>query len=62
VLRDAVNDVLRRIEGSISAKPAFVPGESNREFRISVSDFSLSVLIPRVIARAHAEGPRIRLR
>lgn len=60
VLRDAVNDVLRRIEGSISAKPAFVPSESNREFRISVSDFSLSVLIPRVIARAHAQGPRIR--
>ncbi|BEV14028.1 LysR family transcriptional regulator [Herbaspirillum sp. DW155] len=60
VLRDAVNDVLRRIEGSIAAKPAFVPAESQREFRISVSDFSLSVLIPHVIARAHAEGPRIR--
>lgn len=60
VLRDAVNDVLRRIEGSISAKPAFLPRQSQREFRISVSDFSLSVLIPRVIARAHAEGPGIR--
>jgi len=60
VLKDAVNDVLRRIEGSIAAKPAFVPSESNREFRISVSDFTLSVLIPQVLARAHAEGPQIR--
>ncbi|ADJ62519.1 LysR family transcriptional regulator [Herbaspirillum seropedicae] len=60
VLKDAVHDVLRRIDGSIAALPAFVPAESTREFRISVSDFTLSVLIPRVLARAHAEGKHIR--
>ena len=60
VLRDAVNDVLRRIEGSIAAQPAFVAAESTREFRISVSDFTLTVLMPHVLARAHAQGPHIR--
>ncbi|ALU91537.1 transcription regulator protein [Herbaspirillum rubrisubalbicans M1] len=60
ILKDAVHDVLRRIEGSIEAKPAFVPAESHREFRISVSDFTLTVLIPHVLARARAEAPHIR--
>ncbi|MBV8621310.1 MAG: LysR family transcriptional regulator [Curvibacter sp.] len=60
VLKDAVHDVLRRIEGSIAARPEFVPAQAEREFRISVSDYMLSTLIPHVLARAHAEGPKIR--
>ena len=36
VLRDAVNDVLRRIEGSIAAQPAFVAAESTREFVVKL--------------------------
>lgn len=60
MLKDAVHDVLRRIEGSIAAKPEFAPATSDREFRISVSDFTLATLMPHVLARAYAQGPGIR--
>lgn len=60
VLRDAVHDVLRRVDSSIAARPEFVPASSDREFRISVSDFTLATLVPHVLARAHAQGPAIR--
>lgn len=60
VLRDAVHDVLRRVDSSIAARPEFLPKSSDREFRISVSDFTLSTLVPHVLARAHAQGPAIR--
>ncbi|WEE79795.1 LysR family transcriptional regulator [Comamonas testosteroni] len=60
MLKDAVRDVLVRIDSSITAQPEFVPATSNREFRIFVSDFTLSTLMPYVLARAYAQGPRIR--
>ncbi|SEB15947.1 LysR family transcriptional regulator [Variovorax sp. YR216] len=61
VLRDPVRDVLVRVDTSIATQPEFVPSESDREFRIFISDFTLSTLMPHVLARVHAKAPRVRL-
>ncbi|MDN4592055.1 nodulation protein NfeD [Xenophilus aerolatus] len=60
VLRDSVRDVLLRVDTSIAAKPLFVRSESDREFRIFISDFTLATLMPHVLARAHAQAPSVR--
>lgn len=60
VLRDAVHDVLLRIDTSVAAQPEFVPAASDREFRIFISDFTLTVLMPHVLALAHAQAPGVR--
>lgn len=60
MLKDAVRDVLVRIDSSITAQPEFIPAASSREFRIFVSDFTLTTLMPHVLARAYAQGPQIR--
>lgn len=60
VLKDAVHDVLLRIDSSITARPKFIPAQSERAFRIFVSDFTLATLMPYVLARAHVQGSKIR--
>lgn len=60
VLREAVRDVLLRVDSSIAARPEFIPARAEREFRFFVSDFTLSVLMPHVLARAAAEAPGVR--
>jgi LysR family transcriptional regulator, nod-box dependent transcriptional activator len=60
VLRDAVHDVLLRVDTSIAAQPEFIPAQSDREFRIFVSDFTLTALMPHVLARVHAQAPGVR--
>jgi DNA-binding transcriptional LysR family regulator len=59
VLRDAVHDVLLRVDTSIAAQPEFVPARSDREFHVFVSDYSLNTLIPHVLAIAHAQAPGV---
>jgi LysR family transcriptional regulator, nod-box dependent transcriptional activator len=60
VLRDEVHDLLLRLNTTLAARPEFVPSASDREFRIFVSDYTMVTLIPHVLARAHAEGSRVR--
>ena len=60
MLHDAVRDVLVRIDTTIAAKPAFDPTESDREFTLFVSDYSMEVLIPGALALASAQGSRVR--
>ena len=60
VLKEAVHDLLLRVDTTIAARPEFVPSKSDREFRIFVSDFTLSTLMPHVLARAHAQGATAR--
>ncbi|WP_321845351.1 LysR family transcriptional regulator [Paraburkholderia bannensis] len=60
-LTDAVRDVLVRVEATISTQPAFVPAESTREFRLLVSDYTLTTLMPHAIARIYAAAPNIRI-
>lgn len=60
LLHDAVRDVLVRIDTTIAAKPAFDPTESEREFTLFVSDYSMEVLIPGTLALASAQRSRVR--
>lgn len=56
VLREAVQDVLLRIDTSITAQPKFEPTKSDRVFRICVSDYSMVTLIPHMLALAQTQA------
>jgi LysR family nod box-dependent transcriptional activator len=62
VLRDAVRDVLMRIDTSIATQPVFTAATSDREFRILVSDYSLMTYIPHVVELAQRESDSVRFR
>jgi len=59
-LHERVRDVLVRIDTTIAAKPEFDPAESDREFTLFVSDYSMDVLIPGMLALATEQGSRMR--
>jgi DNA-binding transcriptional LysR family regulator len=60
VLREAVRDVLVRIETSLVAQPHFDCTQSDREFRLFISDYSMDVLMPRALALAARERSTVR--
>jgi LysR family nod box-dependent transcriptional activator len=60
VLRDAVHDVLLRVDTTIAAQPEFVASESDREFRIFVSDYTMATLMPHVLARVQKQSATVR--
>jgi LysR family transcriptional regulator, nod-box dependent transcriptional activator len=60
MLREAVRDVLVRIEATITAPPDFDAARSDREFRIFVSDFTMAVLTPYLVALARESAPNVR--
>lgn len=59
-LKEAVRDLLMRVETTVSAHPEFDPTRSEREFRIATSDYSALILIPRLLALAHEAGAKVR--
>ena len=61
-LHERVRDVLVRIDSTIGTQPDFDPRESDREFTMFVSDYSMEVLIPHLLTLAAAEGSRVRFR
>lgn len=60
LLHEAVRDVLVRIDTTVAARPAFDPTESDREFTLFVSDYSMEVLIPGMLALTRESGNRVR--
>lgn len=52
VLREAVRDVLVRIDTSIAAQPQFDCTTCDREFRLCISDYTMEVLMPQALALA----------
>ena len=62
VLREAVRDVLMRIDTTISAQPEFDPTRSDREFTLFVSDYSMAVFIPHALALASRQRSTARIR
>ncbi len=62
VLREAVRDVLVRIDTSLAAQPEFDCTRSDREFKLFVSDYSMEVLIPHALAIARRQGSTVRFR
>lgn len=61
-LHNSVRDVLVRIDSTIAIQPEFNPAESDREFVLFVSDYSMEVLLPRVLAIAAGQGSKVRFR
>lgn len=62
VLREAVHDVLLRIDTTVSALPEFDPSTSEREFTMFVSDFSMEVLIPHALSIASRQRSKVRFK
>jgi len=60
VLREAVQDVLLRIDTTITAQPKFEPAKSDRVFRICMSDYSMVTLIPHMLALAQSEASAVK--
>ncbi len=59
-LRDNVRDILVRVDATVAAKPDFVPAQANRLFRLFVSDYTLTTLMPHLFKLAYARAPGIR--
>jgi DNA-binding transcriptional LysR family regulator len=59
-LREAVRDVLLRVDTTITAQPRFDAAQSDREFRISVSDYTMVMLMPHVLALASEQSKTVR--
>lgn len=60
LLHEAVRDVLVRIDTTVAALPAFDPSESEREFTLFVSDYSMEMLVPGMLALAHQRNCKVR--
>jgi len=58
-LAEAVRDVLVRIDTAIVIQPEFIPAESNRVFRLLVSEYTTTVLIPTLLALVWQESQSI---
>ncbi len=60
-MKPAIRDILVRVEATIDTQPEFDPTVSTRNFNILVSDYTLRVLIPLVVAEMDKQGARIGL-
>ena len=60
-MHPAIREILVRIEATIDTHPDFDPTQSSRSFNVLVSDYTLRVLIPRVLAGMERQGARVRL-
>jgi len=58
-LQDAVRDVLVRIDTTIAASPEFIAAESTRVFRLLVSEYTSTVLMPLVLELAWKESKTV---
>ena len=61
-VREALADVLQRLDGIAAAKTAFVPAQATRVFSIACADCLAVALVPRIIATVAAAGPGLRIR
>ncbi len=60
VLKEAVRDVLVRIDTSVAAQPQFDCKNTDRVFKLFVSDYSMEVLMPHVLSIAQDLNSRAR--
>ena len=56
-LVEPLNDVLLRIDATITTRPEFDPLTTNRRFSVVASDYSINVLLLEVLQRVHREAP-----
>jgi DNA-binding transcriptional LysR family regulator len=60
-LKDPVRDVLIRVEAAVVSQPRFDPAASDREFRLTVSDYTSAVLVPHLLSLMHRQSCKVRL-
>jgi DNA-binding transcriptional LysR family regulator len=54
-------DALRSMTRAMGVAPAFDPPASDREFRLTMSDYAISVLLEPLLARVSESAPNVRL-
>jgi len=60
-LLEPVNDILLRINTTITTRPVFNPATAQRHFSLVASDYTTSVLLVSVMQKVHREAPGISL-
>jgi DNA-binding transcriptional LysR family regulator len=58
-LAQPVREWLRQAEGIMHRKPAFVPAEAQRQFRVMMSDYVATILMSRVLPVLDREAPGV---
>ena len=58
-MQHSVRDILVRIEATVSSEVEFDPKHSTREFRILLSDYSMTTFMPKVLALATKEEANV---
>lgn len=58
-MRDSIRDILVRVEATIDINPVFNPHETDRVFSILLSDYTMQVLMPHVLAWMHEIGAKV---
>ncbi|MFT6606220.1 MAG: DNA-binding transcriptional LysR family regulator [Halocynthiibacter sp.] len=61
-MRGPVRDILVRVDATIDTDPVFRPEATDRQFSILLSDYTMQVLIPHVLAVADEAGSRVHFR
>lgn len=59
-LKEPVRDVLIRVEAAVVTQPLFDPENSDREFRLTVSDYTNAVVMPHVLEGVHRQARKVR--
>ena len=59
-LKEAVRDVLMRVETAVAAEPQFDPSRSDRTFQLLVSDYTTVTLMPHLLALARRQSSTVR--
>lgn len=61
-MKQPVRDILVRIDATISINPVFQPERSDREFRLLISDYTMSVLIPHLLELIYQQSSTIKIK
>ncbi len=61
-VKEAVADVLQRLDGVAAAKTTFAPAQATRVFSIACADCLAVAMVPRIIATVAAAGAGLRVR
>jgi DNA-binding transcriptional LysR family regulator len=60
-LLPTVQDALRHMEATMQRSPRFDPADSDREFSVAASDYTVSILADLLLRQVNRAAPRIRL-
>ena len=61
ILRGEVRDCLLHIQAAVQARPSFDPAQARRHFRLMMSDYAATVVMPGVLQRLQREAPGLTL-